>query len=301
MSIPKITHFIAPEDRTQWHPIWHRCYQSWIDQHPDFEIKLWNDKNDLYDLIQTCYPWCFLAFESFPYDIMRINFARFALLHQFGGTYADMDIFCYKNFYSELQNNDAYMIQNLLSNGSESVSMQFPFEICMMSSVKNHGYFNDCMQNSVEQFNRIGHLFDKPTVDDEWLIISLTDSIAIQSRDIHNTNQISLLSYDKYNNRAPSYDRSFFTKHMRSSAWNRDFTPNKYLVVESLLFTFSDNDKSIQAIIDKAKDLGLSYHIVDIDDFDFYYDYSEGNYFRGDSSDKDLKQRIKQLYQYLVN
>jgi len=298
MTTPKVIHFIAPEDRTQWHPIWHRCYQSWIDQHPDFEIKLWNDKNDLYDLIQTYYPWYLSAFESFPYDIMRINFARFAMLHQFGGIYADMDIFCYNNFYDQLSNNDLFMIENALS---EISNIELPFEICMMCANDHHSYFIECMNNIIEQFYTIGHLFNVQSVDDNWLIVTLCDSVAVNSINIHNPKEVSLLKYDLYNNRMTSYNQSFYTKHMRSSAWNRNFTPDKYLAIKGLLFSFSNNDSSIQSVIDKAKDLGLLYHIVDINDFDFYYDYSEGNYFRGDSSDKDLKQRIKQLYQYLVN
>jgi mannosyltransferase OCH1-like enzyme len=299
MTIPKIIHQIAPKDVSLWHPLWTKCHTSWRNQFPDFEFKLWNDEEDAFKIIDTYYPQYSEVFREFPYKIMRLNFIRFALLHQFGGIYADMDIFCYKNFYNNLSGNDLFMIENILS---ESVNGEFPFEICLMASRQLHPYFLDCMNNSREQFYTLQRLFDSPGVDDEWLCMQITDSsLLIQSRDIHNPKQISLLPYHLYNNRASSYDNIFYTKHMRSSAWNTNYTPNKYFIVKNLLLAFSDKDITINKLIKKVSSLKLDYKIIDIEDFDFYIDYSDGNYFSGNQNDLQLKLQTKKLYQYMMS
>ena len=299
MTIPKIIHQTAPKDISLWHPLWARCHKSWKDKFTDFEFKLWNDEEDIFEIIDTYYPQYSEVFRKFPYKIMRLNFVRFALLHQFGGIYTDMDIFCYKNFYDNLSDNNLFILENFLS---ETVLPEIPIEICMMASSKNNTYFLDCMQNSIEQYYRLKHLFDRSSVDDEWLCMQITDSpLLIQSRDIHNPMQISLLPYHLYNNRASSYDSIFYTKHMRSSAWNTNYTPNKYFIVKNLLLAFSDKDITINKLIKKASSLKLDYKIIDIEDFDFYIDYSDGNYFSGNQNDLQFKLQTKKLYQYIMS
>jgi mannosyltransferase OCH1-like enzyme len=262
MSIPKIIHFIAPKDQSRWHPIWHRCFESWQNHFSDFEMKVWGDDNrEVEQLIETYYPQYLSSFRAFPYDVMRWNFSRFVLLHHYGGIYADMDIFCYQNFCEELEKHNLFLIENILA---ETVNGEFPFEICLMASKANHPYYKDCMDNSVEQYRTIGHLFDKDSIDDEWLIVTLTDSIAIQSRNIHDPAQISLLPYYLYNNRAASYNKSFYTKHMRSSAWNYSFLPDKYLIIDNLMFAISSQDDSVAKLIAKQKNilkLGIYNHM----------------------------------------
>jgi len=110
--IPKIIHHIAPLNQLQWNPIWHKCRNSWIENFPEYQIKLWNDNTDLNDLIETYYPQFAKNYHEFPFKIMKINFARFALLHHYGGIYADMDIFCYKNFHEILSKHDLFFIEN---------------------------------------------------------------------------------------------------------------------------------------------------------------------------------------------
>lgn len=293
--IPKIIHHIAPADKSKWHPLWERCYESWIKAFPNFEFNLWNDDSDLDDLIETHFPQFIKSYRNFSYKIMKINFARFALLNHYGGIYADMDIFCYNNFCDILDQNDLFLIQNFLS---ETVNGHFPFEICLMAASKENSYMLDCMSNSVDQFNTLGHLFNKSSIDTEWLIVMLTDAIAIQSRDMHNADQISLFPYETFNNRAASYDKSFFTKHMRSSSWNRSVVPNKYIITDNLMFAVSDTDETTHKLLSKMS----NYNVVNIHSFDFYHDYSNGNFFTGNfDHDILLKKQTQQLYNRIVS
>jgi len=178
---------------------------------------------------------------------------------------------------------------------SETVNGDFPFEICMMASSKENSYMLECMTNSVEQFQKIGHLFKKNTVDNEWLIVMLTDAIAIQSRNLHDPEQISLLPYHTFNNRASSYHPSFYTKHMRSSAWNKSTIPDKYLIIKNLMFSVSNSN------ISKILYKNIKYHLVDIDKFDFYQDYSNGKFFIGDLEyDTTLKKETQKFYNEII-
>jgi len=303
MTIPKIIHFIAPGDRSKWHPLWHRCYESWCDNHPDFEIKLWNDSDDLINLIDQYYPQYSNLYRAFPYDIMRINFSRLGILHRFGGFYSDMDVFCYYNFYDELIDNDLFILKNKLNETNSGQHKHLIHEMCLMICSENHSYFAECMENSKEQFNRLESLFSNKNIDDAWLIEQIVGGyLLLQSRDMFNPKQISLLPHTRYNNRACSYDDSFITKHMRSSLWNRSVIPDQYFIVYNLMFSVSKNDESINHLILKAESLGLEYKIIDIEDFDFYKDYSNKSYFIGDESfDSEIKKKTKEIYQYMVS
>jgi len=103
-SIPKIIHQIAPSDKTQWHPVWEECHNSWLLQfpEPEYEHKLWNDEDDLENLIKNEFPFFLSIFQKYPYKIQKIDMARYCILFKYGGIYADMDYFCYKNFYNTL-------------------------------------------------------------------------------------------------------------------------------------------------------------------------------------------------------
>ena len=140
--IPKIIHQTAPADEKNWHPIWKECQQSWRDNFPDFEYIFWTD-DDLKNLVQNNYPEFLELYDNFPHHIIRIDFARFCILHSYGGIYTDMDIFCYKNFYPTLENN-LYIVESWEEWGEK-------VQNSLMISFKNHIFWEKCMQYCVEQ------------------------------------------------------------------------------------------------------------------------------------------------------
>lgn len=95
----KIIHQTAPADKTKWHPIWFTCQQSWLTNFPDYEYRMWTDE-DLDELIKTKFPWFYETFTGYPNKINRIDAARYFILYEYGGIYADMDFECLKNFES---------------------------------------------------------------------------------------------------------------------------------------------------------------------------------------------------------
>lgn len=105
--IPKIIHQTAPSDKSKWHPIWETCQNSWKEAfpHPEYSYQFWND-DDLYNLIKNDFPDYLQLYTDFGKDvILKVDFARYAILYKYGGIYADMDFMCKKNFYNQLNNN----------------------------------------------------------------------------------------------------------------------------------------------------------------------------------------------------
>jgi UDP:flavonoid glycosyltransferase YjiC (YdhE family)/GT2 family glycosyltransferase len=78
-------------------PRWQAYQSSWQAQHPDWQYRLWTDA-ELRDLIATHYAWFLPIYDSYPEAIMRVDAARYFVLHQHGGVYADLDYECLRSF-----------------------------------------------------------------------------------------------------------------------------------------------------------------------------------------------------------
>lgn len=57
---------------------------------PTFEVLVW-DPRTARELIATEYPQFLSKYDGFPYAIQRSDFSRYAILHKYGGIYADID------------------------------------------------------------------------------------------------------------------------------------------------------------------------------------------------------------------
>jgi hypothetical protein len=63
------------------------------------------------------------------------------------------------------------------------------------------------------------------------------------------------------------------------------------------MFAVSKDDKSVLELIERLDD----YQLIDISDFDFYHDYTNGKYFTGEyNHDDNLKIKTKQLYKNIM-
>lgn len=259
IAIPKIIHHTGP-DRSLWHPLWFKCYESWKTTHQDFEYRFWTDQ-DIDDLIQIHYPKYWDMYSNYPVHIMKIDFARFAILHHIGGIYADLDVFCYQNFYDELTQN-AYIVENPLGND--------PFENSLMCAASGSEFFLKCMDLSLERYEYIKQEY--PCMLDDVSIISKDPELALIMRPyvvffITGTNLLShayrqfgnltaTLPGIWFNNNDMSYDPSFRTKHVHTGIWGKE----NLQFAENLDYTSLRN--------------------IPVEHFDFYNDYSNGNYLK---------------------
>ena len=219
MLIPKIIHQIAPRDKIKWHSIWEKCHKSWKTQFPDFEHKLWSDCEDIDNFVKINYPQYYQLYSLFPYKIMRINFARYCLLDFYGGIYADMDVFCYRNFYNVIKDKDLWFNENKFC---EFVDERYKIENCLIISSNNNYFWKNCLEVCKERFFTLYHLFKKQSVDKDWLIVHITDcDLFEQSKDIYNKNQINFLPAETFNNKLDFYDQTLYTKHFHTSTWTK--------------------------------------------------------------------------------
>jgi hypothetical protein len=170
--IPKIIHQMGPEDKNEWHPIWQECQESWKEQFPEpfYEHVFWTD-GELRELVKNDYPEFLKLYDDFPVDAFRIDFSRFCILHKYGGIYADLDFYCYKNFYKELKD-DIYLLESreiwdeIVQNSLMASCPQHEFWILAMEeskrvyynlpekygNTKGVEYFNNFLSDDVEIF-----------------------------------------------------------------------------------------------------------------------------------------------------
>jgi hypothetical protein len=273
MNIPKIIHHIAPQDSSRWHPLWARCRQSWLDQFAGFKFRLWNDADDIDELVRGEYPQYWQLYQDFPAHIMRIDFARFCILHHHGGIYADMDVYCYQNFYSEIH--QSFMVV-------EAPYGDVFLENALMASIPAHELWLECMQLSHHIFReRVSHHpiqvpFNHSKKDQLIMTMAcgphLVAKIVRQHIDDPDVGTFPALTY---NNHGLSYDPAFRTKHVMTGLWGKES-------IDAI--SASDKHQDLQQILangwlreaNQYCDLGD----ITVNDFDFYHDYTNGGYLR---------------------
>lgn len=259
--IPNIIHQTGPEDRSVWHPFWNLCHQSWKEQYSTFTHTFWSDK-DLDQLVKQSYSKYYTLYRSFPLEIMRIDFARFCILHHYGGIYADLDMFCYQPFHGEL-NTGVHLIENPYGNDV--------FENSLMCSDVNNPFWLECMEQSLIRFyylkNRFPRYIDEavdinlsfPTSSFRPIIVFYVSGTNLLSSVAKTTSiPVYILPGCVYNNVAISYDPEFRTKHLHTGIWGKED-------------------------LDHVKDFKqhyLSTKKIDISTYDVYTDYTQGNYLK---------------------
>ena len=290
--IPKIIHQTAPNNIADWHPLWSKCQESWKDKFNSFEYILWND-DDIDSLIEKYYPTYYELYCSFPIHIMKIDFSRFCILDHMGGIYADMDMFCYINFYDELLKN-AYVVENLKDKE--------PIENSLMSGIPNNIFFQRCMKLTKERFNqsiKFKNIFDNiyiihNNLDEKinaksFLVfyISGTNLVTTVYKSF-DKNYVGRLSGWKFNNIENSYDKEFRTKHMHTVTWGEEDR-------KKTLYWSKKNNVSYNIQIKNEYQLMRE---IDIDNFDFYTDYTNGKYPKHDLMNLDYNDYENEIFNF---
>jgi len=289
--ISEIIHQTAPSSQTDWHPIWFTCQRSWKNHYKNFEYILWND-DDTHSLIEKYYPQYFDLYCSFPVHILKIDFARFCILDHMGGIYADMDMFCYANFYDELTKN-AYVVQSLTDEYIEN---------SLMAGTPNNKFFQQCMKTSKERFNHakrndfvfqgminVHNNYRELAKAKSFLIfyIAGTNLVTNVFRKF-DKNYVDSLSGWRYNNVHYSYDKEFRTKHMHTCNWgDEDIKKTKFLAKEKEI-SFSEQLKHVYK----------EQKFIDIDYFNFYIDYSNGTYSKEDPIDYEKNDYSEEIFNF---
>lgn len=259
MSIPKIIHQTGPSDKIKWHPMWFKCQESWLKHFPDYEYKFWNDE-DIDNLVKDSYPEYWEMYSSFPNHIMKIDFVRFCFMDKFGGIYADLDYFCYKNFEHMLANT-TYLVENPFGND--------PIENSLFVSQPNTKFFKLCLEECKLRYDSVKKNYsvaidyareisrNKKTkkVLRPYLVFYVSGTNLLSTVFRNYSSLVSTLPGDIFNNLDYSYDKSYYAKHIHTGTWGK----------EDL------EDEDFQKHFATLRN-------IPVDSYNFYYDYSNGEY-----------------------
>ncbi len=126
--IPKIIHqvfFNIQNKELEEINLFVESQKSLQKMNPDFEYILWTEEA-CDGLMQTEYQEYYDFYKSMRYDIQRIDYVRFFILHKFGGFYIDLDMIAIKPL-DELLKHDMILnnINHLVTNHNEFVLNDF--------------------------------------------------------------------------------------------------------------------------------------------------------------------------------
>ena len=144
-GIPKIIHQTAPDDKSKWPAVWYKCQESWRRNYPDYEYRMWYDA-DLDNFMKEKYPEYWPMYQNYPRKIQRIDVARYFILYEYGGIYADMDFECVRPFMDRVDDSKVGVAesQHLEDNGEELQNAlmispeKHPFWLEVFKDLKEH-------------------------------------------------------------------------------------------------------------------------------------------------------------------
>lgn len=87
---------------------WKESYDAWKSL-PDISHTLMTDDDNL-NLIKDHYPQHLEKYLAFEYPIQRVDFARYAYAHKFGGIYSDLDIVPRKDIREFIKEGELFVL-----------------------------------------------------------------------------------------------------------------------------------------------------------------------------------------------
>ena len=213
--IDKIIHQIAPNDQSRWHPLWKECRYSWTSVFDDFQFNKWNDDSDIDKLIASIFPQFIDLYRKIPLHIIKIDFAKLCILYNYGGIYADMDMYCFKNFYNHL-NEKICLLESPIIGEKVQNSL-----ICAESK---NSFILECINESYNRIKNNQYLFDKLTIHDTEIIKNvagpglLSDIFLGSNYHMH----IQLLNKELFHPDIEYFSENLYTKHMLTGQWGRE-------------------------------------------------------------------------------
>lgn len=145
-SLPKIIHQqskteVIEGDLLKWHKEFKRLFPE-----PEFKHELWTDER-MRSLIASEYPFFLKHYDGYVHPIQRVDSARYFILHQYGGLYADLDIEPLINYWDFLPRDRPAFIESPYAY-NEYVQNS------LMSSPKGHLFWNYTFELLMERSSR---------------------------------------------------------------------------------------------------------------------------------------------------
>ncbi len=146
-AIPKIIH---QSYKTPAHPYPHEWQESWQTNHPDWEYRFYTDADNR-SLVEEHLPEFLEAYDLFPYNIMRADFARFLYMYLWGGVYVDLDYACLQPLDSLIGTVEHIGIPALPDNRF------YQYHNAMLISEPGNEFWLSCAKEAVVYFDQAEH------------------------------------------------------------------------------------------------------------------------------------------------
>ena len=201
-GVPKIIHHVCPKDFRRWHPKWFHCYASWLRVFPkeEYTHMHWFD-DELEEVIKNDgFEWFLPTFQNYNVNIKRIDMVRPFILYKYGGVYADMDIEVYKNFFDQLHEEKASIVESPYKSNENIAN-------CLMGSPPGHHFWLLVIDRCYRYVNEYTLLSTGP---------QLFDRVHKDHPDL-----VHILP-DKLFNPAPWFEENpdIYTKHFNTVMWD---------------------------------------------------------------------------------
>ncbi len=92
--IPKLIHQIYINYSLEALPAtWIEYRKNCLEKNPEYEYRFW-DGPAVEEFIQKEFAWFWSSYQSYTYNMQRVNAARYFIVYKYGGIYMDMDVNC---------------------------------------------------------------------------------------------------------------------------------------------------------------------------------------------------------------
>ena len=210
--IPKILHRTwKTRDLKSMPKKWKKAYRRCSTIYDQFHYKtiLWTDESTR-DFISNHYSWFLSQYESYPYNIQRVDAARYFILYHYGGIYQDLDIKCKQSME---------IIRRTMSFNRKEV---------LIPRTRPVGFSNDIMISTPGNAFFL-RLIDTLPSSNKWygtpyLTVIFSTGPMFLSKVYHMMSAeaksvIAILPQDMYSTRTNNTRIRFFT-HLRGSSWH---------------------------------------------------------------------------------
>ena len=300
--IPEIVHHIDLDPNLDLRTLHRRCRDSWSQVLPQWQHRMWDDPVEIKSFIRQHYPQYWNLYEYMPLDIMRRDLLRFLILHHHGGICADMDYFLYRDPKPWLESGFS-----VAWNPSDEY-LQGAVDPCLTASVPGHSLLLHIIDILKKKFIVMRPRFHTSNMHPQThdLVAQTTGSLALseivldffykKSTTFVRPRDFNFFDAVLFNNRSSAYSTDFVGKKINMLSWDPYMPWGQHAAVLIIQGTMISVDlrkfqSRIRPILDSK---GIDHDIVMLEDFDFYQDYSHGQYIRtGDTTDT-LESKIAQ-------
>lgn len=136
---PKIIHQIWVNENPNIPDEWSESPVQWKAKHPDWHYVIW-DGELTRALVEKYHPEFLETYDSYPYEIQRIDTARYVFLQAYGGLYADLDTVPMENIEPHVTCDAPVWLTNDVNPGT--------FTNCLMLSKPDAKFWTEVLKEA---------------------------------------------------------------------------------------------------------------------------------------------------------